>query len=107
VKKSERLIVIYTDAISLTTLLPFPSRNIADMAAANAAAFQGLLARFGFSHEARAAITANGMTSNQDLIGLNDKDIDNNQDRACKSDTPHGSAVHSPEEAYGLDILGK
>lgn len=39
--------------------------------------FTNSLAQFGFSQPAQAAITANGLQTTQDLIGLSDKDIDN------------------------------
>ena len=39
--------------------------------------FANSLAQFGFSQAAQAAITANGLQSTQDLIGLSEKDIDN------------------------------
>jgi hypothetical protein len=39
--------------------------------------FSNSLAQFGFSQPAQAAITANGLQTTQDLIGLSDKDIDN------------------------------
>lgn len=56
--------------------------------AANVVTFQDLLIRFGFNQEARTAIIANGLTINQDLIGLNDKDIDNIMKIVRTSRTP-------------------
>jgi hypothetical protein len=43
---------------------------------AQAVAFQAALQRIGFSQPATAAITANGIHTAQDLIGLDDKDIE-------------------------------
>ncbi len=40
-------------------------------------AFQAALARFGFAPNATAAIIANGITTTQDLIGIDSKDIEN------------------------------
>jgi hypothetical protein len=41
---------------------------------AQAIAFQAALQRIGFTQPAVAAMTANGITTIQDLIGLDDKD---------------------------------
>ncbi len=43
---------------------------------AQAVAFQAALQRMGFSQAATAAITANSIHMAQDLIGLDDKDIE-------------------------------
>lgn len=55
---------------------------------ANVATFQDLLIHFSFSQEARTAIIANGLTTNQDLIGLKYKDIDNIMKIVHASRTP-------------------
>ncbi len=39
-------------------------------------AFQAALQRMGFTQPAIAAITENGINSTQDLIGLDDKDVE-------------------------------
>jgi hypothetical protein len=43
---------------------------------AQAVAFQAALQRMGLSQEATTAISANGITMAQDLIGLDEKDIE-------------------------------
>jgi hypothetical protein len=43
---------------------------------AQAIAFQAALQRIGFTQPAVAAMTANGITTIQDLIGLDDKDVE-------------------------------
>ena len=43
---------------------------------AQAIAFQAALQRMGFSQAAVAAMTVNGITTSQDLIGLDDKDVE-------------------------------
>ncbi len=54
------------------------------------------------SQEASNAITANGLTSNQDLIGLTDKDVDNIMKVAA-----YGGPVSCSEETNSVGILGK
>jgi hypothetical protein len=43
---------------------------------AQAIAFQAALQRIGFTQPAVAAMAANGITTTQDLIGLDDKDVE-------------------------------
>jgi hypothetical protein len=43
---------------------------------AQAIAFQAALQRMGFTQPAVAAMTANGITTSQDIIGLDDKDVE-------------------------------
>jgi hypothetical protein len=43
---------------------------------AQAIAFQAALQRMGFTQPAIAAITANGINTSQDLIGLDEKDVE-------------------------------
>jgi hypothetical protein len=43
---------------------------------AQAVAFQATLTRIGFPQPAIAALTTNGITTTQDLLGLNEKDIE-------------------------------
>jgi hypothetical protein len=43
---------------------------------ANTVAFQQALIRLGFNQESSAVLTANGLTTTQDLIDLEEKDIE-------------------------------